>query len=405
MPVNQVNFGAARVMMAAIQHTSNNTPRFRNIGAILALRSLSNQQILQALDPINAAETKALGWKTVAGRDIPIPVVTLQYRPRNSGTAYNERATRTDGQTERAGASVDVKFDMYKETALKKTISSKLVEPNTVSYAESLLSGKLDQNGLNEFSKLTGLLGLDLYQEIGETLYHPLNVAALTKLVAAIGKNAAFPTVVTPTAAAPIVQVTARDVNGNPTKALYSFIRSTKLSNKFEGRPLVIGGAKLAGFLAEEKIYAINVEGLRIDAVYANTEFDFYYDEDIDTVAGADVCLCIEGGATTLKEFNYHGSLIDVPRHANTAYGTMTMKIAQFNEENPLLQNTPSMFSMNMDVRATESVDAQDMPKSIIVPSIACGIYTRPLGYLSAVTGDIMKDTTGIYAFKLVDAS
>lgn len=395
----------ARAVMAAVQHLPENGIQEENLGALQAMQDPAFTALRQAINPLVPGDDKSLAWVTKAGRDVKVPKVTITYKPRVIQTAISERTKQSSGVTLTDGTSMNVYFDQHKEKTWQKTINKELLEDSAQNYIRALLGGKLTSGRVRGIDHMLSNLGFEMFGSMVPTIFTPANTYILSTLVAGIGKNKAYPTASSPTTAAPCISVTAYDSKGNPTKDLRNAIANTKLANKIQGKPILIGGLKALQWVRDLAIYRTNQDGLDFVAAYGTLPFVFYYDGQIDTTYGQDQVILVDGGAVAFDSVNYHGpnGLIKEPQSANTYFDRGVIRFNQFKGDEPGLANTPGIMSMGFDVRIAEQNDTNDLPEQLITPSFSYGMYTRPTGFFTSDSGDVLNAVTGIYGFKLVD--
>ena len=391
--------------MAAVQHLPENGIQEENLGALQAMQDPAFTALRQAINPLVPGDDKSLAWVTKAGRDVKVPKVTITYKPRVIQTAISERTKQSSGVTLTDGTSMNVYFDQHKEKTWQKTINKELLEDSAQNYIRQLLGGKLTAGRVRGIDHMLSNLGFEMFGSMVPTIFTPANTYILSTLVAGIGKNKAYPTASSPTTAAPCISVTAYDSKGNPTKDLRNAIANTKLANKIQGKPILIGGLKALQWVRDLAIYRTNQDGLDFVAAYGTLPFVFYYDGQIDTTYGQDQVILVDGGAVAFDSVNYHGpnGLVKEAQSANTFFDRGVIRFNQFKGDEPGLANTPGVMSMGFDVRIAEQNDTNDLPEQLITPSFSYGMFTRPTGFWTSDSGDVMNAVTGIYGFKLVD--
>lgn len=391
--------------MAAVQHLPENGIQEENLGALQAMQDPAFTALRQAINPLVPGDDKSLAWVTKAGRDVKVPKVTITYKPRVIQTAISERTKQSSGVTLTDGTSMNVYFDQHKEKTWQKTINKELLEDSAQNYIRQLLGGKLTSGRVRGIDHMLSNLGFEMFGSMVPTIFTPANTYILSTLVAGIGKNKAYPTASSPTTAAPCISVTAYDSKGNPTKDLRNAIANTKLANKIQGKPILIGGLKALQWVRDLQVYKTNQDGLDFVAAYGTLPFVFYYDGQIDTTYGQDQVILVDGGAVAFDSVNYHGpnGLVKEAQSANTFFDRGVIRFNQFKGDEPGLANTPGVMSMGFDVRIAEQNDTNDLPEQLITPSFSYGMFTRPTGFWTSDSGDVMNAVTGIYGFKLVD--
>lgn len=391
--------------MAAVQHLPENGIQEENLGALQAMQDPAFTALRQAINPLVPGDDKSLAWVTKAGRDVKVPKVTITYKPRVVQTAISERTKQSSGVTLTDGTSMNVYFDQHKEKTWQKTINKELLEDSAQNYIRQLLGGKLTSGRVRGIDHMLSNLGFEMFGSMVPTIFTPANTYILSALVAGIGKNKAYPAASSPTTAAPCISVTAYDSKGNPTKDLRNAIANTKLANKIQGKPILIGGLKALQWVRDLQVYKTNQDGLDFVAAYGTLPFVFYYDGQIDTTYGQDQVILVDGGAVAFDSVNYHGpnGLVKEAQSANTFFDRGVIRFNQFKGDEPGLANTPGVMSMGFDVRIAEQNDTNDLPEQLITPSFSYGMFTRPTGFWTSDSGDVMNAVTGIYGFKLVD--
>lgn len=401
---------SARAVMAAVQQLPENGIVEANLGALQAMQDPAFTALRQAINPLVPGDDKSLAWVTKAGRDVKVAKVTITYKPRIVQTAISERTKQTSGVTLTDGTSMSVFYDQHKEKTWQKTVPKELLEESAQNYIRQLLGGKLTTNGnVRGIDHMLSNLGYEMFGSMVPTIFTPANTYILSTLVASIGKNKAYPTASSPTAAAPCVSVIAYDSKGNPTKDLRNAIANTRFANKISGKPVMIGGLKALQWVRDIELYKTNQDGLDFVTAYGTLPFAFYYDEQIDTTYGQDQVILVDGGAVAFDSINYHGPAgsgalyAGVTQNANTFFDRGSIRFNQFKGDEPGLAGTPGIMSMGFDVRIAEQQDANDQPEQLITPSFSYGMFTRPTGFFTSDTNDVLNAVTGIYGFKLVD--
>lgn len=407
---NKVNLLlTARAVMAAVQHLPENGIAEENLGALQAMQDPAFTALRQAINPLVPGDDKSLAWVTKAGRDIKVPKVTITYKPRVAQTAISERTKQSSGVTLTDGTSMSVYFDQHKEKTWQKTVPKELLEDSAQNYIRQLLGGKLTGGRVRGIDHMLSNLGFEMFGSMVPTIFTPANTYILSALVAGIGKNKAYPTASSPTTAAPCVPIVVYDTKGNPTKNLRNVIANTRLANKITGKPILIGGLKALQWVRDVELYKVNQDGLDFVTAYGTLPFVFYYDEQIDTTYGQDKIILVDGSAVAFDSVNYHGPegsgalYAGVTQNANTFFDRGVIKFNQFKGDEPGLAGTPGIMSMGFDVRIAEQQDANDQPEQLITPSFSYGMYTRPTGFFTSDSGDVLNAVTGIYGFQLTD--
>lgn len=410
--VNDVNFSAGRAVYVAAMHVLNNQYKFGLHGTLKALRDPSVRPIIDEIDPVKAS-ADAKGNRTTkkydVGSGLPYWSVVTNFMPAYAGTGRNTR-TKTSGTAIAASDSLTVDFNLRREWTLNYAIKEVPTEPDALAYMKKIVAGKVMPYMGTEGAKygdMMNKLGLEIYRTIDETLFAPVNTAVLTSLVGGIGKNAAYPDVVTPTAAAPCVEVPVFDTAGKATEDLLEAFQQTMLENRLRGRMIVVGGSRLSKYMAKQGIMAINNAGVDLAKSYAAMPVLWYYDPEIDTVYGANKIIAFDSAAAALCTLPEHGpdGFVTNGSFATTSYGNIAVRIEQSALDSSIAGLGGDMFEMDMDFRAVETTDAHDYPVLDITPSLLYGIYKRPTGFFTSTNGNILKDVTGIFGFELTAPS
>lgn len=407
--MNNVNYATARAFKAAILHTMNNFYRPRRWGAIQALLSPSLQMIRSQFSPYSIGEQQtggtSMNWVIPGGRQIPCPQVILNYRPAYALTADNERL-RTGADPAGLTSSVDltVTYDYFKQKQYTVTPSKVLLEDKAMNYIDEILKGNLsvavDKVGRDAML----LIGQEFVQSFDETFMAPTNSWALTYLISRIGKNKAYPSAATPTAAAPIIEIDAYDGAGVPKKEFFEFIGNTKMSNNSTGDLIVVGGLTLFNYMNLFGILPINGGTFDFAKMYGSFGVEFYFDETIETVMGAGSFICFDTGAAFAETFCYHDfpKFVDTSGSDDTVDDKLGVNLVKFNDPEAALANGAESYIRMLDLRVTKKRDSNDFSNVNFTPSLAAGRYCRPLGYFTNQVGNIMKDVTGVFGGKLI---
>lgn len=405
---NDVNFSAGRVVYVAAMHVLNNQYKFGLHGTLKALRDPSVKPIVDEIDPVKASMDKK-GNRTTkkydSGTGLPYWSVVTNFMPAYAGTGRNTR-TKTTGTAIQDGDDLTVNFNLRREYTLNYSIKDVPTEPDALAYMKKIIAGKVQPFAGAEGAKygdMMSKLGLEIYRTIDETVFEPVNSAVLTSLVDGIGKNAAYPDEVTPTAAAPCVPVLAFDTAGKATEDLLEAFQQTLLANRLKGRLIVIGGLRLSKYMAKQGIMAINNAGVDLAKAYAMLPVLWYYDPAIDTIYGENKILAFDSAAAGLCTLPEHGpdGFITNGSFATTSFGNIAVRVEQSALDSSIAGLGGDLFEMDMDFRAEETIDSHAYPVLDVTPSLLYGIYKRPTGFFTTTSGNILKDVTGIFGFEL----
>ena len=407
---DNVNLGTARVYMAAIRHTMNNDYKFSTLGAVAAVQDPAFNEIRSAINPVQATDPTAIAWRNIGTRQVPILHVDVNYNPQGvGGTVLTER-TKTDGSPVEGGSatSVTIKYDYHAEKHFKQDVRKELLEPRAQQYLRDYLRGKVTLDA--SMAQAMANIGSKMYRDMEPWLFRPYNKYVLQQLIARIGKNKAYPSVVLPTAAAPLVQVNGYEVSGAKTLPLIApreALINTKTMNKFGGKGILIGGSIWMQWHRSMAYMVANNDGVDFAKVYNSLPWVFYYDEDIDTEYGQDQAIFIDPGAVAFEQVSAHdrrytyleAESFEMP---DTSLGVAYFNIAQYaNEMEPGQVNVPSTLPFAMDLRVQRLMDNNDLPTKIWKPSISAGNFIRPLGFFTSDTGNILNAVSGVFGFKM----
>jgi hypothetical protein len=409
---NNVILDAGRVVTAAIMLTENNGLRFNQFGATAAALSPALEEIRRATDPVRASAEGRLSTPYSGGTIFP--TVEVKYKPAKAATGIrNSRSSQTAGTAPTNGASTTITYNQHIEKDFQLPILSVIAkEQATREYVQRVLQGAFDTSSLAERHTRDMLsdLGMEMLRELN-SIIPTINNNTLTTLLGAVGKNKAFPTVVTPSAAAPFPTIDLWDENLRFDRLqFFTAIRQTQLQNKFVGRPLLVGGTLLSKYMDWAGVQSINAEGLVQSTAMQGLGFDWYYDENADTIFGQDKIVMFDSGAFCMNTFPEHDPVIGIVNGRtqvdNVFYGQVGITIPQFatNVIGSAANNVASM-SMNWDVRIKESLDAQDLPVTTVTPSLKYGYFKRPLGYFTSVSADVLSAVTGVFGFQLRESA
>lgn len=401
---NDVNLSkTARAVKASVMHLAENGYKFDSYGALEAMQDPAFTATRQAINPLTMPKDNTLAWVTKAGRNIKVPKVEISYKPQIVQSAITERTKQSTGTTLTDATSHTIYFDKHWEYTWKKTVPDELLEDAAQNYLRALISGKLTMGRVANLDGMMNNLAFELYGSMVPTIFGPANTYINNTLIAGVGKNKAYSS---ESGDSPCVQVSLYDAKGNPKRDFVSAIMNTKVANKINGKPILIGGLKALTWHRDMGLYKTNQDGLDFTAVYSSLPWVFYYDEAIDTLYGQNKVILLDPAAAAFDSVAYHGPsglYAGVAKNDNTYFETGSIRFTQFKGDEPGLNNTAGVMSMMFDLRVAEQQDTYDQPEQLITPSFSCGMYTRPLGFWTADTGLTMNKVTGIYGFELTD--
>lgn len=394
-----------RAVKASVVHLADNGYKFDSYGALEAMQDPQLTALRQAINPLTMPKENTLAWVTKAGRSIKVPKVEISYKPQIVQTAITERTKPSTGTTLTDAATQTVYFDKHWEYTWKKTIPTELLEPAAQNYLRALLAGNLTMGRDSRLDGMMNNLAYEMYGSMVPTIFGPANTYVVNTAIAAVGKNKAFPTA---TGDSPCIQVEGHDNQGNPKRDIVSAIMNTKVANKINGKPILIGGLKWLTWHRDMGLYKTNQDGLDFTLLYSSLPWVFYYDEQIDTLYGANKAILFDPAAMAFDSIAYHGPAglyAGIDKNSQTYFETGSIRFTQFKGDEPGLANTAGVMQMMFDLRVAEIQDTYDQPEKLITPSFSCGMYTRPLGFWTANTADIMNKVTGVFGFEMTHAS
>lgn len=412
---NNINLSAGRAVNAAISHIENNSFRFTNVGIMAALRDSSLQRLIDATNPFNVAQADG-GRNLLPYKDGTYnPRINLNFKPAAT-KGYRTTRAAAGGSAGSNGVGVidgeiqsEVLFNKYHEFEVVESIFTSDIykEPATVDYLSRLSNPTVRAAAMADpqFArqrKALAVTGYEIMSRLDADLLTPVNSSLITSTVAGIGKNAAFPTwdTIGGTEDAPIIQVNAFESDGEtPSVNLWDTILDTQRMNRFVGKPIMVGGQKMARYMQKKGIVSLADTGFNLDAML-NLPVIWYFDAQIDTIFGQDQVLMWDSGATCMQTWNDYSSygLVRVGKQENMYYGNLTVDIMQFAVNG---SQAPTSYMIDMDFRVKEGLDSLDYPTNRLVPSMRYGVFQRPTGFFTSDTGNILNKVTGIFAFKL----
>ena len=401
---NNVNLGTARAVIAALMHTRNNGLKMGRYGALQALLSPSVAEVRNEISPYGRTDGSNLIWGTTAGRDILVPKVTVNTYPARSVTGYDERTRDLDGEVLSNAVNTTVVYDFYREIKVTRNLARELYEPKALDYLEKFVNGQIMEIGDPKTRGLVDRLGMQIIQDFNAGIAAPTASWVLTSLIARIGKNAAFPTATTPTAAAPIVDVPTFNAEKGLKADFWDFIAETKQANKIKGDLIMIGGTLAARAMRREGILSVNEAGFDWKAMFQRMPVEFYYDELIDTLFGAGQILLIDSGAAAVETFCYYdfpNKFGDPTNSSDTVDEKARIMMLDLPEDEAILQNLATSFIRDVDVRVSRERDANDFTKTTATVALPAGMYIRPNGWFTSDTSNILHGVSGIFAAKL----
>ena len=402
---NNVNLGTARIVQAALMHTTNNGLKFGRYGALQALLSPAVAEVRAQISPYGPKDDTSLIWGTTAGRDILVPKVQVNTYPARVVTGYDERTRDLNGEALSAPLTSNVVYDFYREIKINRQIARELYEPKALSYMENLVAGEIGGSADRKTLALIDRLALQVMQDFDSGIAKPFAQYVISSLIARIGKNAAFPTAATPTAAAPVIDVPTFNADRTIKPEFWDFINETKIANKITGNLLMVGGTKALRAMRREGVLAINDQGYDWAKMFGRTPVDFYYDELIDTVFGADQILLIDSGAAAVETFCYADfpeKFGDPTNSDDTIDAKSRIMFLNLPEDETILQNVANSYIRDVDVRATRKRDANDLVVTTATIALPAGMYIRPNGWFTSDATNVLNGVSGIFAAKLI---
>lgn len=406
-----VSISSAKIVYASLLEVPNLGYRNNNVGAISALRSPQSAQAIKGTDPRVGKDSGSLIIDTNGNAKMKVdfaPAVSKSFRTTRGQAGAAAVGTAGVGNIE-GKTSSDILYDKLIEIEIRENLLSSDVfqTDDAIKYINGLLSGTIsttmEDTRFKPAKELLGQVGLEFLRRSNADMLVPMNDIMLTNLVAAVGKNKAYAAQVTPFCP----QIKAFKSDGyTPHPELFQALRMTSTMNKFQGKPIVIGGTKLLQYFMPGNVTGLAASGFNLGDLIAKTEMEWHYDDRIDTIFGANKIIVIEPNAAVANFFQRHDSMygtVKVNKQANMFYGVGTLDVIQYNNEDLIRSNVPGSYAIDYDLRVLEGVDTSDHPINAIVPSASFGVWTRPAQALSTISGDILRDVTGVYAFELVN--
>lgn len=406
---NDINLSGGRITYAAIAHVPGNEYKFSHLGMMKALRAPELRQILNEIDPVRAAAGGTKENRTTKKYDteneLPYWSVTTNFKPAYAGTGRNTR-TKTSGTAIQGATNLEVNFNLRREWGIQWAISDITKEPGYIKYVNGLIDGKVKPYGGADGAKFGDKMmdiGLDIYRTVDETLLKPVNTVLATSMVAGIGKNAAYPTASSPTAAAPCVPVAAFDSAGKAKEDLLEAFQQTMLLNSLKGRLIVVGGTQLSKYMAKQGIMAVNNAGVNLAEMYAKLPVLWYFDPSIDTIYGENKIIAFDTAAAAFCACPEHGEngFVNNGNWFDHSFGSLGFRIEQSTLDSSISGLGGDFFELDVDFRAQMGVSSKAYPTLDVTTSLLYGIYKRPTGFFTSVNDNILKSVTGIFGFEL----
>ncbi|WP_234734791.1 hypothetical protein [Tellurirhabdus bombi] len=380
---NNVNYGAARVMRAAIMHTTGNGRKFTNIGTLQALRSPQNSTLTTAMSPEVATGEKRLSLIQGAGGEEDIFAriqlnYSKQYTP---STVKNTRTVSQTGETPKAPTVLDVDYKLHKEYDLHfRTVDFATLEDEAEKYFTQTNQGGLNTT-IGEFKTL-GLIGKEFMDSVEGGLLIPMNKSLVAPLITGIGNN-----LITGTTTA--TDIALYNTEGHKLEDFFDFLNNIKTVHSITGNLIVIGGLKLVTYMRKAKIASPNDLGTDTQKMFAELPVEWYYDPEIDVQLGQDKVLIIDPNSACFQTILEHVHVVKQKKVAQTSFGTAAVQVSQMEAETVVL---------DIDIRVREYDDSK-YPKWIVTPSARYGMFVRPAGFFKNYGG--WNTVTGIFQAKL----
>lgn len=404
-----INLSGGRITYAAVGHVPGNEYKFSHLGMLKALRAPELRQIINEIDPVKAFAGGGRDNRTTKKFDtetqLPYFSVTTNFKPAYAGTGRNTR-TKTSGTAIQGATNLTVDFNLRREWGIQWAISDVMKEPGYFKYINGLIDGKVKPYGGVDGAKYGDKMldiGMDIYRTVDETLLKPVDSVLTTSMVAGIGKNAAYPDEVTPTAAAPCVPVEVFDSAGKATENLLEAFQQTMLLNSLKGRLIVVGGQRLSKYMAKQGIMAVNNAGVNLAEAYAKLPVLWYFDPDVDTIYGENKIIAFDTAAAAFCPCPEHGEngFVNSGNWFDHSYGSLSFRVEQSALDSSIAGLGGDFFELDVDFRAQMAVSTKAYPTLDVTPSLLYGLYKRPTGFFTSVSGNILKDVTGIFGFEL----
>lgn len=419
---NNINIDIGRAVNAAISHVPNNEFRFTNVGMWGALRDPSLKRLIDATNPMLVSREDG-GSRVVGYKENTLnPRIILNWKPASSQGYATSRIPA--GSTAGTNGAAAIQAASTLEVVFSNTLQFEVItnlftgdtfkEPSAVEYLNKLTNDKVRLQAYRDpaYSKVRGKLGTAGYEilsRMDEDLVTPVDSDLITKMVAGIGKNPAFPDISQigdGTADAPIPEVYALEANGTPSLDFWNAIMDTARASRFVGKPILVGGTKMAHYMQLKGIVGANDQGFLLDKML-DLGVIWYFDALIDTVFGQDKVIMFDSGAACMQTWLDHGDmgLTPIGYHENMYFGNTSFDLMQWNGTSLAASSAPDSYTIDLDFRVKEGLSNIDLPSDRIVPSIRWGVFKRPVGFFTSNTSNIMNKVTGIYGFELMTKS
>lgn len=399
---------------SAITHVASQNPRNRLPvrGVSMALKSANMHGMRNEVDPSRLNDPSKVTWEKVGNRTIP--KLKFGWKPMNQKTATTTRTSivGVTGASPTQGVEATVAYDMYFQSqAIEHAPIDQIQSEELNGYYQRFLNSEI--NILQLIQSVQNTSFGNVASTIWETAMNgifPVQASALaTKLFTGVGTNPAFPLVVLPTAAAPIVELKGFQTQQGQQvidPELTLGLQKMKMKAKVSGRPVLIGGDKWLNWHDLQGVMAVNSTiGVDPTQYTKRLDHDFYYDELADSIFGQDVAVWIEPDAVCEVPWNYYGKgqLPDDKMVKDVYFGEVTANLTQYmpmvgmgynlNEQN---------VSMNFDLRIAQKLDSGDYASFTYQLNTCDGLWMRPTNFFTTDTANPLKTYTGICALKIM---
>ncbi len=245
--------------------------------------------------------------------------------------------------------------------------------------------------------KATGFVTMQLQRTL-DNLIKSVNTDVLTKAFVNRGVNAVYGN-----NAIQNLALGSPTVTGGLFPKLLSELKKLRRKNRTCGKFLVIGGERWSEYLEFLNVSAPNnQQSIDYPAYFSQLkqEMEFFYDEDIDGLLGADVALIIAPNMVAIPVFgvyNYMSGITGGSMNAdNVSY--RTAYLPEFQTCNKGKDNFMPIDVM-VKVETCNPADS-NLPSWTIIPSINYELYTTPTG--TRFTAGPLQAVNGIYAYRAI---
>lgn len=401
------------LMNTAISHIASQNPRKRLPirGCSMALMAPSMQGMRAEVDPSKMTDKTKVIIEKVGNR--PIMKIKYGWKPLNQRTATTVRTSivGVTGIAPTQGVEATIAYDMYSQSqAVEQAPLDQIQSASLNEYYTKFMNREIDLPQLIAGVQGTsfGNFASTVWETAMNGIFPAESTALATKLFTGVGTNPAFPAVVLPTAAAPIVELSGFQTQGGQLvidPALTLGLQLMKNKAKTSGRPVLVGGDKWLKWHDLQEVMAINhTIGADQTQYVKRLDHDFYYDENADTIFGADVAVWIEPDSVCQVPYTYYGMglLPDDQTFNDVYFSEIQASLEQYMPTSGMGYNKNDQnLSMSFDLRIAKKLDSGDFPAFTYQLNKCNGLWMRPTNFFTTDVANPLKTYTGICAVKI----